>query len=79
MQIFTSNVIEQKFVNSDNSEFSAKTTILTQNEIDKLENPDFYSQAIQNSCTVFIFSSMRGILSAKLLCVSTFFSSCSNL
>lgn len=55
MQIFTSDVIEQKFVNSDNSEFSAKTTILTQNEIDKLENPDFYSQAIQNSCTVFIF------------------------
>ena len=55
MQIFTSNVIEQKFVNSDNSEFSAKSTILTQNEIDNLENPDFYSQVIQNSCTVFIF------------------------
>ena len=55
MQIFTSNVIEQKFIYSDNSEFSAKTTILTQNEIYKLENPDFYSQAIQNSCTVFIF------------------------
>ena len=55
MQIFTSDVNEQKFIYSDNSEFSAKTTILTQNEIDKLENPDFYSQAIQNSCTVFIF------------------------
>ena len=38
MQIFTSDVIEQKFINSDNSEFSAKTTILSQNEIDKLEN-----------------------------------------
>lgn len=55
MQIFTSDVNEQKFIYSDNSEFSAKTTILTQNEIDKLENPEFYSQAIQNSCTVFIF------------------------
>jgi ribonucleotide monophosphatase NagD (HAD superfamily) len=54
MQIFTSDVIEQKFINSDNSEFSAKTTILTQNEIEKLENPDFYSQASQNSCAVFI-------------------------
>jgi hypothetical protein len=54
MQIFTSDVIEQKFINSDNSEFSAKTTILTSNEIEKLENPDFYSQASQNSCAVFI-------------------------
>ena len=54
MQIFTSDVIEQKFINSDNSEFSAKTTILSQNEFDKLENPDFYSQASQNSCAVFI-------------------------
>ena len=54
MQLFTSDVIEQKFINSDNSEFSAKTTILTSNEIDKLENPDFYSQASQNSCEVFI-------------------------
>ena len=55
MQIFTSDVNEQKFITSDNSEFSAKTTILTPNEIDKLENPDFYSQASQNSCEVFIF------------------------
>ena len=60
MQIFTSDVIEQKFINSDNSEFSAKTTILTQNEIEKLENPDFYSQASQNSCEVFILPIKSG-------------------
>ena len=54
MNLFTSDVIDRKYLKSDNSEFSAKTTILTKNEIDKLENPDFYSQASQNSCEVFI-------------------------
>ncbi len=54
MQIFTSDVVEQKFINSDNSEFSAKVTILSQNEISKLENPEFYVQASQNSCEIFI-------------------------
>ena len=54
MKLFTSSVNVQKYVKSDNSEFTAQTTMLTQNEIEKLENPDFYSQASQNSCEIFI-------------------------
>ena len=54
MNLFTSDVIDKKYLKSDNSEFTAKTTILTSNEIEKLENPDFYNQASQNSCEIFI-------------------------
>ena len=54
MNLFTSDVIDKKYLKSDNSEFTAKTTMLTSNEIEKLENPDFYNQASQNSCEIFI-------------------------
>jgi hypothetical protein len=56
MQLFTSPVQKQKFVNFDADEFILNSAFINDIEIDQLENDEFYSQAEQFSCEVLILS-----------------------
>ena len=53
MQLFTSPVQKQKFVNFDVDEFTLNSAFINDIEIDQLENDEFYSQAEQFSCEVY--------------------------